>query len=417
MTDTTRRDACIICQAPVRTVHAFGAVPLADRLMSAPDDRVDEEDLTLQSCASCGHLQIAEQVAPERLFTDDYPYLSGRIREVVTHFEAYANWAWDSLDLNPGDAVLEIASNDGTLLCRFHERGAKVLGVEPCERPARIAQEDGWPTLHRFFSSALVQEVADTLGGPPRLILANNVIAHVPDPMDVLAGISALCGPDTQVVLEFQYGLRMLQDLTFDLIFHQHYSYFTFSSIETALRRSGLVALDVLHVDTQGGSLRVVAACHGTPARRVEALRQEEEVVLRGLGGLTARFSTSIEQRRTDLLHVIEGVRRRGGRIVGYGAPGKAATLLNHFGLDRSHLDALVDNSPTKQGLFFPRAGIPILSSDHLDQDPPEAILLLAWNYRRSILQELRSLMASSTVVIEYHPHISHRTMGELVDG
>ena len=405
MTRTKTLRTCIVCDGPVRMVHSFGRVPLADRLMTSPSDRIDEEELTLQICQACSHLQIAEQVAPDRVFTDDYPYLSGRIREVVKHFESYADWVVQDLGLRPGDDVIEIASNDGTLLRLLRDRGATVLGVEACERPARIALDSGLETIHRFFSADLAHDIRQRTGCPPRFILANNVIAHVPDPINVLAGIASLCGPDTRVVLEFQYGLRMLQDLTFDIIFHQHYSYFTFSSIETALRRHGLILLDVLHVNTQGGSLRVVAARTGTPTQRVLDLRVKEEDMLHDMMGLTTRFSASIQDRQKDLLRTIARIRDRRGRIVGFGAPGKAATLLNHFGLDRSHLDALVDNSPTKHGLFFPRAGIPILSADYLSQDPPEAILLLAWNYRESILQDLRQRLVDAPMdVMEYHP-------------
>lgn len=402
-----KQTVCRVCtQANIEMVIDFGLIPLADQLCETPADTVPSANLSLYICRSCKHLQIGENVAPDILFHDHYPYHSSKIPELQMHFQQYAQQVANEFNLGSNDQIVEIACNDGLLLNYFKEWTPFLLGVEPALGPAQEAQAKGLKVINQFFSKRVAAQLIDAQKTQPKIILANNVLAHVPDVNDFCAGISVLANEQSVVVVEVPYVIPMLEQAGFDVIFHQHYSYFTLHSLIQLWKAHGLHIFNITPVETQGGSLRIYLSKTPTPVPVLAEELLQKEVVMFSSDDALNRFTTKIERLKNSLQTLMIQLHEKKCKVVGYGAPGKAATLLNYFEFKREWLAYLVDISPSKQNKFFPTANFPIYSIDRLMEDKPDYILILAWNYAPSIIDSLRQLGLKHTRFILIHPDL-----------
>jgi SAM-dependent methyltransferase len=342
-------------------------------------------------CERCFLVQLGEFERPEKIF-GDYPYFSSFSETWLRHAREYAEQALGRFPLTAESLVVEVASNDGYLLQYFRERGIPVLGVEPAQNVAKAAIEKGIPTLTQFFGKATAAAM-QSAGQQADLLVANNVLAHVPELHDFVEGLRLALKQNGTIVLEFPHLLRLIQGSQFDTIYHEHFSYFSFLTAEDVLMRHGLAVFDVEEIPTHGGSLRVYA-CHAggdfrAPQARVSKLRSLEMAAgIRELGTYEA-FGQKVREAKRALLRFLIEAKDAAKSIVGYGAPAKGNTLLNYCGVGTDFLDYTADISPHKQGRYLPGSHIPIHHPDRIRQTRPDYVLILPWNLRDEIVKQL----------------------------
>jgi hypothetical protein len=342
-------------------------------------------------CESCLLVQLEEFVAPEAIFTE-YAYFSSYSDSWVAHARAYVDMAIERFGLTKDSLVMEIASNDGYLLRHVIERGIPGLGVEPAANVAAAAQALGVDTIVRFFGRECARDLV-AAGRRPDLIVANNVMAHVPDLNDFVAGFEILLADHGVVTIEVAYLLRLIEANQFDTIYHEHFQYFSCLTAQRVLAKHGLELFDVEELKSHGGSLRLFAQRKSTGRRPVGERVHELTARERALGYDTLEghlaFTTQVEETKWSLLEFLIAERREGKHIAGYGAPGKGNTLLNYCGIRTDLLDYTVDRNPYKQGQFLPGTHIPIRPPEALEQDRPDDILILPWNLKEEIADQL----------------------------
>jgi len=347
--------------------------------------------LHVRICEGCLLVQLEEFVAPDAIFSE-YAYFSSYSDSWVAHARAYVDAAVERFGLDCDSFVVELASNDGYLLQHVRGRGIPALGVEPAANVAAAAEEKGIETVVAFFG----RELAATLvaeGRQADLLVANNVMAHVPDLNDFVGGMEPLLAPQGVVTIEVPHLVRLVEDNQFDTIYHEHFSYFSFLTARKVLSAHGLEVFDVDELSTHGGSLRLYAQRRSSGVRpvgpKVEALLERE----RALGFDTleghAGFSPRVEETKWRLLEFLIECRRNGKRVAGYGAPGKGNTLLNYCGIRTDLLEFTVDRNPYKQGQFLPGTHIPIRHPEALERARPDVILILPWNLKAEIVAQL----------------------------
>jgi SAM-dependent methyltransferase len=376
----------------MRLEHVFadlGSSPLANSYLRAEDLAKAEPfyPLTVYVCGDCFLVQLPESASPESIFSD-YAYFSSTSESWVRHAQAYVESVSERLSLGPESQVVEIASNDGYLLQWFVERGVPVLGVEPAANVAADAVERGIPTRVAFFGSATANELLAE-GHAADLLVGNNVLAHVPDLNDFVAGVATLLKPGGTATFEFPHLLQLIEHTEFDTIYHEHFSYFSLLAVAPVFERHGLGVVDVEELPTHGGSLRLYVRHEGRPGKRVEELLARERAA--GLEGLEryARFEQQVRAVKRDLLELLIGARRDGAQIAGYGAAAKGNTLLNYCGIRADLLDYIVDRSPHKQGLFLPGTRLPIHPPERIAESRPDLVLILPWNLRDEIVRQM----------------------------
>ncbi len=342
-------------------------------------------------CGDCFLVQLQEFESPEQIFSD-YAYFSSYSQTWLDHARAYTDYMISRFGFGKTSQVVEIASNDGYLLQYFRERGVPVLGVEPAVNVAAVAQKAGIPTLTKFFDTKTAAELkAD--GKQADLLLGNNVLAHVPDLNDFVRGLKIALKPGGVITMEFPHLLRLMRENQFDTIYHEHFSYFSFLTVERVFTHHGLRLFDVEQISTHGGSLRIFAT-HAEdtdrPAHeRVAQLKQEETAA--GLAGMQAYrdFSEQVKRTKRLLLEFLVDAKQAGKTIAGYGAPAKGNTLLNYCGIRGDFLDYTVDLSPHKQGKFLPGTHIPVFHPDKVRETRPDYLLVLPWNLRDEIISQM----------------------------
>jgi 2-polyprenyl-3-methyl-5-hydroxy-6-metoxy-1,4-benzoquinol methylase len=387
---------CRSCGAPVdETFVDLGFQPLANAYLTAQDLHRPQVFHPLHAflCTRCFLVQLPQAERPEEIFRQ-YAYFSSVSASWVEHARRYAEAMIGRLGLGPASRVVEIASNDGYLLQHFHARGIPVLGVEPAANIAQAARERGIPTETAFFGRALARELA-AQGQRADLLVGNNVLAHVPDLNDFVAGLALLLAPGGILTLEFPHLLRLLQEHQFDTIYHEHFSYFSFHTVRRVAAAHGLTLWDVEELPTHGGSLRIFAR-HGaerpaeTPAVG-ELLAREERAGL--LDRATYRaFTGAVEAIKGQLLRFLLDAREQGRTVAGYGAPAKGNTLLNYCGVGPELLPFTVDLSPHKQGLFLPGTRIPIHPPEKIFETRPDYVLILPWNLKDEITGQMAAV-------------------------
>jgi 2-polyprenyl-3-methyl-5-hydroxy-6-metoxy-1,4-benzoquinol methylase len=385
--------ACRLCGADLtRTFVDLGMSPLCESYV--PAERLDDPEvfypLHVLMCDSCLLVQVPAYVSGEHIFSD-YAYFSSYSDSWVAHAKRYADAMIDRLGLTADSLVTEVASNDGYLLQHFVARQVPVLGVEPAANVAQAAQARGIRTEVQFLGPQTGADIAQRYGQAD-LVAGNNVFAHVPDIRGFAAGLRALVKDTGLVTLEFPHLLRLIERRQYDTIYHEHFSYLSLLTATRTLATAGLRVVDVDELDTHGGSLRVHARPEesaGEPSTQVKAvLAAEEAAGLHTVAGHEG-FAREVLQIKSDLLGFLLAAARDGKSVAGYGAPGKGNTLLNHCGIRSDLLSYTVDRSPVKQGMFLPGTHIPIYEPERLAQTRPDYILVLPWNLRQEISQQL----------------------------
>jgi len=343
-------------------------------------------------CSECFLVQLEEYVAPESIFSE-YAYFSSFASSWVKHAQDYAAAMLDRLGLTQESFVVELASNDGYLLQWFVERKIPCLGIEPAENCAEAARKKGVETLVRFFGEELGAELAGA-GRLADLIAANNVLAQVPDLNSFVAGIRNLLKPRGTATLEFPHLQRLMEGTQFDTIYHEHFGYFSLLAVERIFAAHGLALFDVEELWTHGGSLRIYAK-HAADASRPETdrlreLRDRERALGYDRIETYRAFQPKVNAAKRRLLDVLIQAKDEGKRVVGYGAPGKGNTLLNFCGIHSDLVEFTVDKNPYKQGKFLPGTHIPIHAPERIDEVKPDYILILPWNFKDEILEQLK---------------------------
>lgn len=385
--------ACRFCSAELRVTFVdLGMSPLCQTHIEPHELNMMERFYPLHAwvCGSCFLVQLEEYVSPDQIFSD-YAYFSSYSDSWVEHAKRYSDAMIERLGLGSGSLVMEIASNDGYLLQHFKARGVPCRGIEPAANVAEAAVAKGIPTTVKFFGRKTAAEVAQEHGRPD-LLLGNNVLAHVPDINDFVGGMSLLLKQGGVITMEFPHLLKLMDENQFDTIYHEHFSYLSFGSVEKIFAHHGLRLFDVDQIPTHGGSLRIYG-CHAGDTSHpntaaVEQLRKEE--IARGLTNLATygEFDARVKATKRKLLDFLIEMRDQGKSIVGYGAPGKGNTLLNYCGIRTDFLDYTVDRSPHKQGRYTPGTHIPIVAPERIRETRPDFVLILPWNLQREITQQ-----------------------------
>jgi len=341
-------------------------------------------------CEQCFLVQLKQYVSPDTLFTE-YAYFSSFADTWLQHAQAYTESMIERFKLDARNRVIEIASNDGYLLQYFVAKGIPVLGIEPAANVARVAQEKGIPTLVEFFDERLAHDLVGE-GKQADLLLGNNVLAHVPDLNGFVEGMRILLAPHGVITMEFPHLMQLMTQNQFDTIYHEHFSYFSFLTVERVFAAHGLTLFDVDELTTHGGSLRIYARHAGNAALpvgpRVAELRAREHAA--GFTRLDhyASFGEQVKATKRKLLDVLIRAKRAGKSIAAYGAPGKGNTLLNYCGIRTDFVDYTVDRSPYKQGKHTPGTHIPICHPDKIRETKPDYVLILPWNLREEIMRQ-----------------------------
>jgi SAM-dependent methyltransferase len=392
ITDST--PTCRLCRQPLR--HTFidlGMSPLCESFVAT--DKLDAMEpyypLHVLVCEECYLVQLREYVSPQHIFTE-YAYFSSYSTSWVDHAKSYAAMIKGRLGLGGDSLVVELASNDGYLLQHFAHLGVPVLGVEPAANVAAVAQAKGIPTHVGFFGMHLARQLAED-GRKADLVIGNNVLAHVPDINDFVAGIRHLLKPGGVATLEFPHLERLMAENQFDTIYHEHFSYISGVAIARMTDMHDLRFIDVEELPTHGGSLRIYLAHadsrHAVSPRVRALLEREERLGFRSLVGYSA-FADKVQRTKRELLSFLIAAKNEGKRICGYGAPGKGNTLLNYCGIGTDFLDFTVDRNPYKHGRYTPGMHIPIRPVEAIDAARPDYILILPWNLKDEIVGQMR---------------------------
>jgi SAM-dependent methyltransferase len=402
---------CRFCGADVSAVVAdLGMQPLSNSYI-APDqlDRMEPfYPLLALVCETCFLVQLRSYESPSEIFSD-YAYFSSYSTSWLAHCRAYVEKVIPNLGLDSDSRVVEIASNDGYLLQYFVERGIPVTGVEPAANVAEVARGRGIPTVVEFFGEATSKRLRED-GGPVDLLIGNNVLAHVPDLNDFVAGLAGLLADRGTVTMEFPHLLQLIELRQFDTIYHEHFSYFSLLTVRQVFAAHGLRVQEVEELDTHGGSLRVWVVNEADPrltTERVEQLETRER--LAGLADLATylAFAERVQGEKREIVRFFHDAKQQGLRVAGYGAPAKGNTLLNYCGIGRDVVDFTVDMNPHKQGLFLPGTHIPILSPDVLEAAPPDLVFILPWNLRREVEQQLAPLRERGVRFVARSPDLT----------
>jgi SAM-dependent methyltransferase len=384
---------CRFCAAPVEAVFAdLGMSPLANSYL--PPERANAMEpfypLRALVCEQCFLVQLEEFESPDHIFSD-YAYFSSYSSSWLEHSRRYSEQMIERFGLDESSHVVEIASNDGYLLQFFHERQIPVLGIEPAANVAKVALQKGIPTLVEFFGVLTAQSLAEESAAD--LLLGNNVLAHVPDLNDFVAGMKVLLKPGGVITMEFPHLMRLVEDNQWDTIYHEHFSYFSFLTVSRVFEAHGLRLFDVEELPTHGGSLRIYGAHaedNGKPQTdAARELAERERAAGYEQIDTYLSYGERVQADKRQILSFLIDLKRQGRRIVGYGAPAKGNTLLNYCGIGPDFIDYTCDLNPHKQGHFLPGSHIPIRSPEEIRADRPDVVLILPWNLKDEIVEQL----------------------------
>ena len=387
-------NVCRFCKSPLNHVFVdLGVSPLANSYLKTEQLQKMEPHypLCVYVCGTCYLVQLPEVQSPEEIFTD-YAYFSSYSDSWLEHAKAYTDLMIDRFGFNPGSQVVEIASNDGYLLQYFKEKDIPVLGIEPARNVAKAALEAGIPTIIKFFGMQTAKELAAE-GIFADLLLGNNVLAHVPDINDFVAGMKIILKPNGIITMEFPHLMRLMDSNQFDTIYHEHYSYLSLQSVEKIFTSHGLTLFDVDELHTHGGSLRIYARhtgeIPGPVEQRLIDLRKKEASF--GFAKLDCYhlFNEKVKETKREILTFLIEEKRCGKSIAAYGAPAKGNTLLNYCGIRSDFIDFTVDRSPHKQNLYLPGTHIPIYQPDKIGEIKPDYLVILPWNLKEEIMEQM----------------------------
>ena len=385
---------CRFCGSILRHTFAdLGMSPLANAYLKPSQLNRMEPFYPLHAyvCEKCLLVQLEAFESPEHIF-GDYAYFSSYSDTFLQHCKAYTDMIVTRFGLNGQSHVVEVASNDGYLLQYFVEKGIPVLGVEPAANVAEVAVQKGIPTRVKFFGRETARELVSE-GKQADLLVGNNVLAHVPDLNDFVAGMKILLKPKGVITMEFHHVMRLVAGNQFDTIYHEHFSYFSFTTVRKVFASHGLTLFDVEELPIHGGSLRIYA-CHEGDASKTTSQRVSDLLAKEEAAGMTRMdyylsFAERMKAMKRQLLAFLVAAKGEGKSIVGYGAPAKGNTLLNYCGLRSDFIDYAVDRNPHKQGLFLPGTHIPIYPPDKVKETRPDYLLVLPWNLKGEIMEQM----------------------------
>lgn len=404
--------ACRFCDAAdLQTVVDLGMSPLCENFLAQHQLREMEPFYPLRAlfCERCCLVQVEEYVAGREIFCGQYAYFSSFSDTWLQHASRYCERVVERFALDGASHVVELASNDGYLLKNFVKRGIPCLGIEPAENVAEAATHQGVPTRVEYFGTELARSLKKE-GREADLLIANNVLAHVPDLNDFVAGIKLLLAAPGVLTVEFPHLVRLIENNQFDTIYQEHYCYFSLLAVERILAAHGLTIFDVEELPTHGGSLRIYAR-HTENARlpiaaAVHDLRSRE--VTAGYDRLDTykHFAARVEETKRALLDFLIRAKRAGKRIAAYGAPGKGNTLLNYCGVREDFIDYAVDRNPYKHGRFLPGTHIPVYAPEKIAETRPDYLLILPWNIRDEIVHQLEYVRQWGAQFVVPIPHL-----------
>mgnify|MGYP001164836276 CR=1 FL=1 len=391
-----RRNTCRLCnKANLKLAFSLEPTPPANAFVDKQKISINQDcyPLDVFFCKDCKHVQLLDVVDSKILF-EDYVYVSGTSPVFVKHFEEYANFLIENYLQNKKSLVIDIGSNDGTLLSFFKEKGVKVLGVDPAKEISSKANSNGIETLNNFFTfefSKLIQKKY----GRAEIITANNVFAHVNDMKDLINGIKNLLAPNGIFVFEVSYLVDVIQKNLFDMIYHEHLSYHSVIPLIKFFKDNEMELIEVIRVDSHGGSLRGVVQMKGGSHKISDSINhcitREKEIEIDQFETYV-KFSHKINKEKNELQKLLQKLKNDKKSIAGFGAPAKATTFLYHFAIKPGVIDYIIDDSPLKQGLFTPGMHIPVYSSEKLYEKTPDYVIILAWNFAESIMKRHKKI-------------------------
>lgn len=409
-------------QAPDRISGKPGLLPVLDLGMMpnsnsliAPQDIWRKEQrwpLELAFGPETGLSQIVTSVPREILFNADYPYFSSVSKALLDHSKAHCDDLLERYDLGKDSLVVELASNDGYLLKNFVEVGVPVLGIDPAPKQVDIANDIGVRSICEFFGEELGEQLAKE-GNWADVILANNVVGHVSDQNDFVAGMAAMLKDNGVVVVEFPYLRHLIDRLEFDTIYHEHFCYFSCTSAKNLFARHGLYLNDVKEVSIHGGTIRLTFGKTLAPTEKLLTMLAEEERIGLNSHAYYADFGERVRNLRSQVRAAIVHLKSQGKSIAGYGAAAKGTIALNYFGLDDSVIDHVVDLSPHKQGFHMPGLRIPIKSPDVLMEDKPDVVIILAWNFAEEIMRQQSAYLEAGGTFMTLVPEVRFHRSGK----
>lgn len=386
--------SCRFCGAPLSVSFAdLGMSPLCQKHVK-PSQLNDAETfypLHAFVCTSCWLVQLGEFATPEEIFAQEYAYFSSYSDTWLEHARRYCETMRERLRLGRESLVVEIASNDGYLLRNFVAAGIPVLGVEPAANCAAAAEKIGVRSVVEFFGTATARELSGRYGQAD-LLLGNNVLAHVPDLNDFVRGMAVMLKPTGVITMEFPHLLQLVEQNQFDTIYHEHFSYFSFTTVEKVFAAHGITLYDVDELPTHGGSLRIHGRHHAHTlpvSPRVADLKRREEAWGVTRPDVYRSFNEKVKETKRAILEFLIEARRAGKTVVGYGAPGKGNTLLNYCGIRTDFIDYTVDRSPHKQNTYTPGTHIPIHAPERIRETRPDYVFILPWNLKDEIMQQM----------------------------
>jgi 2-polyprenyl-3-methyl-5-hydroxy-6-metoxy-1,4-benzoquinol methylase len=384
---------CRFCTNPLK--HTFvdlGMSPPSNSYLAENQLQVAEKFYPLHAyvCEKCFLVQLEEFESPADIFSD-YAYFSSYSASWLNHAKSYTDLMVEKFGFNSSSKVIEIASNDGYLLQYFKELDIPVLGIEPAANVAKVAEAKGIPSLVKFFGVNTATELVES-GTQADLLLGNNVLAHVPDLNDFVAGMKIVLKPDGVLTMEFPHLLQLMDKNQFDTIYHEHFSYFSFLTVEQVFAAHGLTLFDVEEISTHGGSLRIYGKHRETNPAISDRLRSlKEREIAAGLNTIDTylSFTEKVQTTKRNLLSFLIDAKKQGKSVVGYGAPAKGNTLLNYCGVRTDFIDYTVDLSPHKQNTFLPGTHIPVYHPDKIKETKPDYLLILPWNLQQEIMGQM----------------------------
>jgi len=372
----------------------FGSAPPSNAYLTTKTINEPEKwfPLRIKICTSCWLVQTEDYSGAKELFTQDYAYFSSFSSTLLEHTKKYVQDVVKRFGLDSESCVVEVAANDGYLLQYFKEKGIPCLGIEPTKSTATAAREKGIDIVEKFFGINLAKKLAKEEKHAD-LMVANNVLAHVPDINDFVEGFSILLKPNGIATFEFAYLLNLVAQDQFDTMYHEHYSYLSLTSVKSVFEKHGLVIFDVEQLPTQGGSLRVFVCKTGTKLHPVSS-RVKELLDIEGKAGMkTVTYYTGFQGRvdkiKNDFLIYLISEKKKGKKVIGYGAAAKGNTLLNYAGVRKDLMAFVVDKNPDKQGKYLPGSRIPIVDESHIRSFKPDCIIIFPWNIKEEIMTQL----------------------------
>ena len=389
------KSECRFCSNPLEHIFIdLGNAPPTNSFRT--EEQLNEPEvaypLKVFVCDNCYLVQVDEHKAHNEIFGNDYVYFSSVSEPWVQHCRKYADSMISNLNLDNKSQVIEVASNDGCLLKSFKEKGIPVLGIEPSSNTAKVAIENGIPTIEKFFGVSLAEELVKS-GKIADLLVGNNVLAHVPDINDFVGGLERILGEKGVLTMEFPHLKNLVEQNQFDTIYQEHYSYLSFTFTKDLFKKHGLELFDVEEIPTHGGSLRIYAKHKNDTTKKIsDRIFQLEKVEIdAGMKSLDfyKGFAPKVDKVKYDLMNFLIKQKQEGKSVVGYGAAAKGNTLLNYCGVRKDLLPYVADLTPFKQGKYLPQSHIPVFGEEKLKETKPDYILILPWNFKEPIKKRL----------------------------